>query len=463
MHICLASVKKLYLKSVRRFCSRTFTWFAVQCVLFDNRWDLMIDRLSRDDWKRQTVRTCHKAPLTVMSAIAIFMMASFNLVAQTIAPNTTASQNIAQNAKVIGDDSRIRFLVEFDQEPDINFFYLTDPYRLVIELPKTQFLFDKAGLKPRGLLKNIRYGGNSSEQSRIILSMQAPAIIEGKQIQILENDVHRLVLDISVTSEALIQEVISEQSWDGAQAAQKTSRINLAGQTNRDQFVLVLDAGHGGIDGGAEGQNGAIEKDITLAFVEKLQNALTPYDDIKIILTRDRDQFLSLGARVQIARREHADLFISVHADSIRQKTLRGASVYTLSDQASDELTASLAESENLTDVIAGIDSDNTPDIVADILVDMARRETEIFSHQVADQIVADFNGQVRLINNPHRRAGFRVLTAPDVPSVLIELGFLSNINDEKLLTDEIWRRNTAALMAQSIIDYKTQIMSARN
>src|SRR5690606_26427334 len=144
-------------------------------------------------------------------------------------------------------------------------------------------------------------------------------------------------------------------------------------------------------------------------------------------LTRDKDEFLSLSQRVQLARSEGANLLVSVHADTLRQKDIRGATVYTISDKASDSLAARLAERENLSDQIAGISLDSEPAEVADILIDLARRETQAFSISVAREVVRTFEGEVLLINNPHRHAGFRVLTAPDVPSVLLELGFLSN------------------------------------
>lgn len=369
---------------------------------------------------------------------------------------------VATAARIIGDETRIRFLIEFNQEPEIEFLYLDEPYRLILDLPNTEFQFDQSALEPRGLLKDLRYGNRSQGSSRIILVLAGAAVLEERQFQILDNDQYRLVLDISVSSDDVFNDIMAEQTWNFQSVGTKTSRINLSGRKDLDEFILVLDAGHGGVDGGAEGRAGAIEKDITLAFVQTLFAELEADDNLNIILTRDNDQFLSLGARVRIGRQVHADLFVSIHADSIRQTNLRGASVYTLSDRASDALTASLAASENRADVIEGFNLDDTPDEATDILLDLARRETETLSNQVADQIVADFEGQVLLITNPHRRAGFRVLKAPDVPSILIELGFLSNPDDEKLLVSETWRRQTAQLLAQSIRNYKARILASR-
>lgn len=376
--------------------------------------------------------------------------------------NDDARPLVARSARVIGDESRIRFLIEFNKEPEIAYLYLNEPYRLILDFQKTDFSFDQSSLEPRGLLTDLRYGERMDGSSRIILSMADAAVLEDRQIQVLDNNIYRLVLDISVTSDEVFSDIMAEQDWSNDSVGTKTSRVNFSGVGGSEDFVLILDAGHGGVDGGAEGQNGAVEKDITLAFVKELLDELALDENLKIILTRSDDKFLSLGARVRIARREHADLFVSVHADSIRERHLRGASVYTLSDRASDALTASLAASENRADVIEGFDIDDAPDEVTDILLDLARRETEILSNQIADQIVADFEGQVLLITNPHRRAGFRVLKAPDVPSILIELGFLSNPNDEKLLVSADWRRETARLLANSIREYQDRILSAR-
>src|SRR5690606_28214504 len=142
------------------------------------------------------------------------------------------------------------------------------------------------------------------------------------------------------------------------------------------------------------------------------------------------------------------------------QKDIRGATVYTISDKASDSLAARLAERENLSDQIAGISLDSEPAEVADILIDLARRETQAFSISVAREVVRTFEGEVLLINNPHRHAGFRVLTAPDVPSVLLELGFLSNKEDEKLLVDPDWQKKVAGLIAKAVERYRLSVVS---
>ena len=404
--------------------------------------------------------------LTPMFSFCLAMFTLFLSGSYAIAQDTT---NIAYSARIVGDNERARILVDFNQEPKFKIRYLANPNRIILDLDDTKLAFGDEQLTARGVLSHIRYGIMSEDKSRIIFTLKTPAVLEDQQLQILEGETYRLVMDVNISEQDDFDAVIKEQDWEVVEATptnddrvEQSSRIRVSENKNSDKFVLVLDAGHGGIDGGAEGRNGAIEKDITLDFVNDLQTAFNDYDDIELLLTRDSDKFMSLSARVQIAREAEADLLISIHADSIRQRSLRGASIYTLSREASDEFASNLADAENLTDVLAGLHIEDAPDDVTGILVDLARRETQGFSDVMADRIVDDFKGQIRLINNPHRRAGFRVLIAPDVPSVLIELGFLSNLTDEKLLTDPKWREKTTKLLATSISEYQKAILRDR-
>ena len=220
----------------------------------------------------------------------------------------------------------------------------------------------------------------------------------------------------------------------------------------RADYTVVLDPGHGGRDGGAVGRMGTKEKHVTLAFARALAEELRG-SGVTVHLTRNDDSSLRLSERVAIARGHQAQLFVSLHADSIRHRTLRGASVYTLSEEATDELAASLAEGEARSDVLAGFKGAMGDDEgVADILLDLMRRETETFANAFADLAVTKLKGSTRTIRNPHRSANFRVLRAPDVPSVLVELGYLSNRRDEAQLTDPEWVARVAAALARAIV-----------
>ncbi len=216
----------------------------------------------------------------------------------------------------------------------------------------------------------------------------------------------------------------------------------------RGKRIVMIDPGHGGPDPGTIGASGTFEKHITLAMAKELKEHLEKTGRYKVLLTRDRDVFLRLKDRVALAREANADLFVSIHADSMPDKTASGPSIYTLSEKASDREAADLAEKENKADVIAGLDlSHETPE-VSTILIDLAQRETMNRSAQFAAGLIGEVRKETAVLRNTHRFAGFAVLKAPDVPSVLVELGFLSNKAEEKALAS----RKHRVKLAQAVV-----------
>jgi N-acetylmuramoyl-L-alanine amidase len=227
--------------------------------------------------------------------------------------------------------------------------------------------------------------------------------------------------------------------------------------------VIVLDPGHGGIDGGAVSRKGVKEKEIVLSFAHKLRAELLKSGRYDVYMTRDDDTFISLAKRVRFARQRKADLFIAVHADSLRQRSVRGATVYTLSEEASDEDAAALAERENAADFIGGIETaEDIDEEVGGILLDLALRETKNHSIYFARRVVKSLKPVSRLNRRPMRSAGFKVLRAPDVPSVLLELGYLSNRHDEKNLVSARWRQKTAQAVTRAIDAFFSPEVAAR-
>ena len=218
--------------------------------------------------------------------------------------------------------------------------------------------------------------------------------------------------------------------------------------------VIVLDAGHGGKDPGAVGAKGTMEKDITLKMAKELKALLESGDRYKVILTRSEDELLALRHRMDVARAAAADLFISLHADHIEQTSLRGASVYTLSENASDAEAAKLAARENREDLITGVDLSSQSAMVTSILIDLAQRETKNLSVQFAGILSDELAAHTQVIRNSHRFAGFVVLKAPDVPSVLLELGYLSNAKDEAALGSKRHRRVLGNAIGDAIDRY---------
>ena len=361
------------------------------------------------------------------------------------ASNVIGTETVSLKAltlRIAGDETRTRMVVNFDKEPEIASFMMSAPYRLVVEMPESGFGFDESAISMHGLIDQVRYGKVGDGKSRMIFTLKGPFKVEN--IQVAKNESssgYRLMVDVVAISDREFALAIAAQS-DAGSSVEKHD-IDTAPVSKSSEFVVVIDAGHGGIDSGASGVSGTLEKDVTLSFAEILRDLLQNEEGYKVFMTREDDSFLRLGERVRIARQHEADLFISVHADTIRQRDIRGATVYTISDQASDAVARAMAERENKSDALAGYEIDEAPE-VADILLDLTRRETHNFSLGFAEKVVDSLRDEIFLINNPHRFAGFQVLKAPDVPSVLLELGYLSNKQDEKLITDPVWREKMA-------------------
>jgi N-acetylmuramoyl-L-alanine amidase len=224
--------------------------------------------------------------------------------------------------------------------------------------------------------------------------------------------------------------------------------------------IVVLDPGHGGIDTGtrARGNGGIAEKTLVLDFALTLRDKLEKTGRYRVVMTRTDDTFVPLADRVRLARSRGAQLFISIHCDALARGDgeAEGATVYTVSDKASDAEAARLADAENRADVIAGVDLSAEPDDIADILIDLAQRETKTFSAQFARDLVAELKSAARMHKHPLKSAGFRVLKAPDVPSVLIELGYVSNSQDLKQLVSDSWRSRAGDAIVQAIHTFFT-------
>jgi N-acetylmuramoyl-L-alanine amidase len=359
----------------------------------------------------------------------------------------------ASDFRMSGNAVETRIVLQFDREPDLKWFLLRDPQRLVIDLPETAFLIDPKSLKPRGLVRNVRYGALSEDAARLILAARGPFAVDRFDVAASEDGHgYRLSIDISASSDREFEQALADQSLTtGATAAAKGDRLVKSVPDPGKRFTVVIDPGHGGIDGGAEGVSGTVEKTITLAFGLELRKKLLDTGKYDVFMTRETDEFLPLDERVRIARQHEADLFISIHADTISHKSLRGATVYTVSDKASDAEAQAVADRENLSDTLAGIDIKQEDHEVADILVDLIRRETHTYSVRFARSLIDALSPTIELINHPQRSAGFRVLKAPDVPSVLVELGYLSNPDDEAQLRDPDWRAKAIDRMSSAI------------
>ncbi|MBE7185031.1 MAG: N-acetylmuramoyl-L-alanine amidase [Methylobacterium mesophilicum] len=388
---------------------------------------------------------CRLFSAVASTAFLLFLCAALFPPSQAVA----ATQNQARDLRLVGDRSRVRVVLDFQAEPQARWQLLRSPHRLVVDMPQVRLAIDPEDAKARGIVKSVRYGTFDGGASRLVIAMDGPFTIERFEIARNENgEGYRLMADLVAASEAQFSEALAAQ-------AQTTASIAPQPGAAGAKFRVVIDPGHGGVDGGAEGTSGTVEKAVTLSFAKELRDRLSGRG-VDVSLTRDDDTFLRLDERVAIARRAGADLFISIHADTIRLPGITGATVYTMSEKASDPEAAALAIRENLSDELSGIKVEERNQEVADILVDLVRRETHGLSTHFARTLISEMTGNVGLINNPHRAAGFRVLKAPDVPSVLVELGYLSNKENEAQLQDPVWRGKAIGAIAAAVSEFSS-------
>lgn len=365
------------------------------------------------------------------------------------------------DVRIEASGTETAFSVVFSEKPDISIRTLADPYRVVIDLPPVLFDLGEDSVTGGGLIEDFRFGAFTGGRDRIVLDISAPVSARGLWIADEDSGDVRLVVSFTEISgpefdRLLREQARSERGKRRPTVGQKADRLDIAPPGG---VVVVLDPGHGGIDDGASGAGGILEKEVTLDFAKDLQARLSGVPGLTVVLTRDTDRFLSLRERVKIAQDVQASLMISIHADSVRQDYVRGASVYRLSEKASDRVAAQMAARENRSDILAGLEiADATDDVVADILLDLTRRETANQSTLFQRTLIGQMRGQMRLHKNPERSAGFQVLRAFDVPSVLLELGYLSNADDGNNLVSGDWRAKAADAIASAIKDHVKQV-----
>jgi N-acetylmuramoyl-L-alanine amidase len=358
--------------------------------------------------------------------------------------------------------SATRFVLDVSEPIDYRIFTLDDPFRVVIDMPEVDWdVPDQAQQVSAGLIAGFRFGQPEPGRTRIVLDVSGP--VQVKSAFILEPSAsfgYRFVVDLVGAQEMDLEGVVQEASLEVAASSFDVPIFDgppLPGiKPDPHKPVIVIDPGHGGVDPGAVGISGNYEKDVVLDAARELKRQLEASGFYTVVLTRDSDIFLRLGERVEIARNNGADLFVSIHADTIADGSMRGAGVYTLSENASDDEAAELAAQENKADLITGIDFVNVvyDPVTTNILIDLAQRETTNASSRFARMLMTELQQSVKLRGNAHRFAGFRVLKAPDVPSVLVELGYMSNAEEERNLRDEAYRRQFMAAVARAIDGY---------
>ena len=376
-------------------------------------------------------------------------------------PEVAGSFPVASGVRLAGDAKRTRFVLDLDKSIQLRAFALADPYRVIVDLPQTTFqLGAEVGATGRGLIKAFRYGLVMPGGSRLVLDLTGPARIETANVLDAANgQPARLVIELAaVDRTAFMHSLAAETRPELRPAIQATDVVAENGNATKaasptdSRPLVVIDPGHGGVDNGTQSGD-ETEKNLVLGFGLALRDRLEKSGKYRVVMTRTDDTFIPLGERVKIARNLSAALFVSIHADALPRSEgdAQGATIYTLSDHASDVEAERLAEAENRADAIGGVNLTEEPTDVADILIDLAQRETRAFSNRFARLLLREMKSSVRMHKHPLKSAGFKVLKAPDVPSVLIELGYVSNRADLEQLTSESWRARTVTTMAQAV------------
>ena len=383
---------------------------------------------------------------------------------QSSGPVAAPNFPVATDARLAGDARQTRFVLDLDKAIQFRAFALADPYRVVVDIPQVSFrLAAGTGTAGRGLIKAFRYGLVMPGGSRLVFDLTGPAKIANSYVlEAANGQPPRLVLELEQMDRTSFVQALAAESrpelrpaiadgTDTAVAAEAAAAPKPAAAPDL-RPVVVIDPGHGGIDNGTQSR-GESEKNLVLGFALALRDRIEKSGKYRVVMTRTDDTFIPLADRVRIARNQSAALFVSIHADALprREGDAQGATIYTLSDRASDAEAERLAEAENKADAIGGVNLTEEPTEVADILIDLAQRETRTFSHRFARLLMGEMKSTVRMHKHPLKSAGFKVLKAPDVPSVLIELGYVSNKSDLEHLVSDNWRSKTVGSVAQAV------------
>ncbi len=383
-------------------------------------------------------------------------------------PVPAQTLNVVFNHAATGDATRA--LVTFDLLGPANVAArsLANPSRVIVDLPEVEFRLPAGtGSTGQGLVSGYRFGLIEPGKSRIVLDTSTPVRIERAEV-VLPQAAASFRLEIELTAITAAEQAAAELA-DAVHSLKPSIQSEPAAKPRTSQGmrpVIGVDAGHGGIDPGASGGRG-VEKALVLDVALALRRALVATRRYEVVMTRVSDVFVSLDERLRLSRHHQADLFVSLHADSLpgreTAKGVRGATVYTLSDVATDDNARQLAEKENAVDLLAGLPMNNVgDDQVRTILIDLMRRESLNFSNDFRQSLLTELRSRVLLARDPLRSAPFKVLRQPGSAAVLIELGYMSNVQDEALMLAPEWQANVAKAIAGAIDAYFAQRMLAR-
>lgn len=362
-------------------------------------------------------------------------------------------------ARLEQQKGKARLVFETTAEVLAKAYPVAGPDRIVVDLPEVAFRIDPNIGRPAGqraapdadrLVKSYRFGLFAPGRSRIVIDLTRPARVRYAGGDPKSQNA-RLVIELEQADAQSFATEAAKHAPPTPTAAQPPAAPAEAQTAAGEKPVVVLDPGHGGVDVGAAGAHGEQEKTIVIDFARTLKAKLEAGGRFQVVMTRTQDMFMALDDRVRFARQNNAALFLSIHADTLGEPSVEGATVYTVSARASDAEAAKIAEKENFADQAAGLEQKEEANEVGDILFDLTRRETRAYSRLFAETLIGHWKAAGNLNKNPSRSAGFVVLKAPDIPSVLLELGYLSSERDLARLTSPEWRDRAAETTAQAI------------
>jgi len=396
-------------------------------------------------------------------ALVVVAAAAFLVLDLQFFAGAFAQPAIALGSRIEAESGQERLIFDLTGPVKISARPLADPDRIIIDIADLEFRLDPSAGRNTGLsklIKAFRFGLFAPGRSRIIIDLAQPATIVATRIDPLKGG-SRLIIELASTDAASFAAAASA----AAKAPDVPPALSSAPPAPRPsgKAVIVIDPGHGGVDTGAIGKHGEQEKAIVFEFARVLKAKIEAEGLFHAVLTREEDIFLPLAERVRRARENNAALFLSIHADTLAAPHVEGATVYTLSARASDAEAARIAEQENLADQAAGLEGKAEAVEVDDILFELTRRETHAYSRDFSKTLISKWKDAGNLNKNPSRAAGFVVLKAHDVPSILLELGYLSSEKDLSRLTSPQWREQAAMKLAEAIKVYFQTRPNANN
>lgn len=358
-----------------------------------------------------------------------------------------------------------RFVLDVSAPVKPNIFLLANPSRVVIDMPEVQWQVGRS-IEPKGIIAGFRHGLFSSGTYRIVLDLKKPAVVsKAFPLPARAGYSDRYVIDLKSTGSAAFTKAVKVSRAARMKVLKPTVSVappKIVRRTDNKR-IIVIDAGHGGVDPGTLGRFGANEKILTLKISREIKRELEKTGRYKVYLTRNKDIYVPHRSRFALAKRVGADLFVSVHVDAIKNSKVRGGTVYTLNERASDKEAARLARKENKSDVLAGVDLAYTNDEVSSILIDLAQRETMNASAQFAEILLPEMRKQVRMHKKGHRFANLLVLKSPDVPSILLETGYQTNKADARMLNSRKGQRSISkALRIAADKYFETLVVQGR-